>query len=68
MDEFNFSKPQINSNNENFTQLVWKSTKEVGFGVSLSPNGSYYIVANYYPAGNNVNKLKENVLPINLKQ
>jgi hypothetical protein len=31
-----------------FTQLVWKTTKEVGFGVARASDGSFYGVANYY--------------------
>ena len=44
-----------------FTQLVWKKTKEVGFGVSISKSGKYYAVVNYYPAGNKLGEYKENV-------
>jgi DNA-binding protein H-NS len=34
-----------------FTQLIWKDSKEVGFGVAF--NGSILMsVANYYPGGN----------------
>jgi glioma pathogenesis-related protein 2 len=44
-----------------FTQVVWKETNEVGFGIAKSSNGSFYVVANYYPAGNFMNKFKENV-------
>ena len=44
-----------------FTQLVWKSSKEVGFGFKESSNRNIYFVANYYPAGNIFNEFIENV-------
>jgi hypothetical protein len=45
-----------------FTQVVWKNSTQVGFGVAVAPNGSFYAVANYYPAGNFTGQFKENVL------
>jgi hypothetical protein len=44
-----------------FTQLVWKTTKEVGFGVARASDGSFYGVANYYPAGNLIGTFVKNV-------
>jgi len=45
-----------------FTQLVWKGTTQVGFAYAQSRDGSYYGVANYYPAGNYLNEFRRNVL------
>ena len=45
-----------------FTQMIWKGTKEVGFGRSKNSKGQYYIVGNYYPAGNLIGLFKRNVL------
>ena len=45
-----------------FTQLVWKGTKQVGFGYAQARDGSYYGVANYYPAGNYMGEFRRNVL------
>lgn len=45
-----------------FTQMVWKNTKEVGFGVSKGRSGRIVIVANYYPAGNVIGQFLDNVL------
>ena len=45
-----------------FTQLVWKDTKEVGFGKWKDKNGKTYVVANYFPAGNYMGTFKYNVL------
>ena len=57
----------FNSNNyikdaSHFTQLVWKSTKYVGFGYSNNNSGEVYFVAYYYPAGNIFNEFGKNVL------
>ncbi len=43
-----------------FTQLIWKSSIEVGFGIANKDN-CYWIVANYFPSGNYVNRYKDNV-------
>ena len=45
-----------------FTQLIWKNSKEVGFGI-FEQNGYYFAVANYYPAGNVMGEFEENVDP-----
>ena len=46
-----------------FTQVVWKNTKEVGFGVASTKDKSRcYVVANYYPAGNYQGQFPKNVL------
>jgi len=46
-----------------FTQLVWKGSKQLGLGLAKSADGTNYVVANYFPAGNFVGQEKENVLP-----
>ncbi len=33
----------------NFTQMVWKNSKKVGFGFAISERGYFYAVANYFP-------------------
>ena len=35
-----------------YTQMVWNSTKKVGIAYAVSKNGSVYVVARYFPAGN----------------
>ena len=55
-----------NNNKEkvkNFSQLIWKETKEVGFGEAKNNKGIHYIVGIYFPSGNIENKYKENVFP-----
>ena len=46
----------------NFTQIVWKNSKKVGFGFSLTEDGYFYAVANYYPAGNTLNQLLQLII------
>ena len=61
--DYNWKNPEISiEKTGHFTQVVWKDTKEVGFGVAISPSGEFYAVANYYPAGNFVGNFKSNVL------
>ena len=47
-----------------FTQVVWKSTREMGFGFAKSRNGSWYYCCNYYPAGNFAGERTDNVEPL----
>ena len=54
-------KKDFQKGTEHFTQLVWKDTKEVGFGISNQGN-KCFIVANYYPPGNFLGKYNINVL------
>lgn len=41
-----------NSNFNHYTQMIWKSTTEVGIGVAQCEDGFYIFVANYSPRGN----------------
>ena len=58
---YDFNSNKYRKDTGHFTQLVWKSTKYVGFGCSNNSQGKIYFVANYYPAGNTFNEFKENV-------
>lgn len=62
---YDFSKPGYNDQANHFTQMLWKDSKEVGFGRSVSKSGKSYFVANYYPAGNldRQDLFQMNVLP-----
>ena len=66
INHYNFENINENKNNEeinNFTQLIWKNTKEVGFGYSIDKKGNFYAVANYFPCGNIKGQYQNNVLP-----
>ena len=59
VEENDFNNDEINF----FTQMIWKNTREVGFGFSNDKKGNIYIVANYFPCGNIKGQYKNNVLP-----
>ena len=44
-----------------FTQVIWKDSKEVGFGIAKNKGGYTYVVGNYLPAGNIIGRFKQNV-------
>ena len=60
---YNFNRPGFSSGTGHFTQVVWKGSKQVGFGYAQASDGYYYGVANYYPAGNYMNEFEDNVFP-----
>lgn len=63
--DYDYNNPTFTSNAGHFTQLIWKDSQEIGIGIAkCSEDGSWYAVANYYPAGNVLQRFKENVLPL----
>jgi len=58
--DYNFGKLEGQKGTGHFTQLVWKSTKAVGIAMEKGNNG-YYVVANYYPAGNIIGRYPDNI-------
>ena len=63
INDYNFNRPGFTSGTGHFTQVVWKGSKQVGFGYAQARDGFYYGVANYYPAGNYMNEFEDNVFP-----
>uniref|UniRef100_A0A0K0FCZ6 CAP domain-containing protein (inferred by orthology to a zebrafish protein) n=1 Tax=Strongyloides venezuelensis TaxID=75913 RepID=A0A0K0FCZ6_STRVS len=49
-----------------FTQIVWKSTTELGIGVKVD-NGNLFLVCVFYPKGNQKGKFKRNVYKLTNK-
>ena len=49
------------SKTKHFTQIIWKKTREVGFGYSQLNNNKKIFVAFYFPAGNILNEFSENI-------
>ena len=41
--------------------MIWKDSKEVGFGFKKVNEGKCYFIAIYYPAGNIFNKYNDNI-------
>lgn len=61
-EHFTFSDPSINDKTKAFTQVIWKDTKTIGMGAAKDDDtGELYVVALYYPKGNDEGKLRENV-------
>ncbi|KAI3378231.1 hypothetical protein SNEBB_009128 [Seison nebaliae] len=62
------AKHDYNEDHQNgtghFTQVIWKSTREVGFGRAKADDGRWFFVAFYYPPGNILNRYRDNVLPL----
>ena len=54
-------KKIYSSKTKHFTQIIWKNTKEIGFGYSKLNNGQNIFVVYYYPAGNIFSEFKENI-------
>ena len=62
----NFKNNSHQKVSENFSQLIWKGTKEVGFGIAKGKKGEYVVVAHYFPAGNDNKEFEKNVSPVTL--
>lgn len=54
--------PVMPTKTSHFTQIVWKASQKLGVGVSQANNGGIYVVAFYFPRGNVVNYLDDNVV------
>ena len=59
---YNFANPGTSPSAGHFSQIVWKSTTELGCG-KVTCQGSDLWVCNYAPAGNFVGQYAQNVLP-----
>lgn len=64
IENYNFKTGKSKNGNMvgHFTQLVWKESKYFGVGVANN-QGTYTVVANYFPSGNYIGRYTENVLP-----
>ncbi|KAJ7370391.1 hypothetical protein OS493_032568 [Desmophyllum pertusum] len=64
--DYDFSKPGFSGKTGHFTQVVWKSTKEIGAAKAIRKDGSLIVVIRYSPAGNfaSAKAFRENVLPM----
>ncbi|TRY91334.1 hypothetical protein DNTS_030140 [Danionella cerebrum] len=52
--DYNFKKPGNQPNTGHFTQVVWKSSTELGVGLATDGN-TVFVVGQYKPAGNITN-------------
>jgi glioma pathogenesis-related protein 2 len=62
--QYNFSAPGFSNATGHFTQMVWRSSREVGCGSAVC-GGETFWVCRYSPAGNitNPGQFAQNVLP-----
>jgi uncharacterized protein YkwD len=58
---YHFDKPGFHTETGHFTQVVWKSSKELGMGMAQAADGTWYVVANYSPPGNISSQFQTNV-------
>ncbi|KAI0461682.1 hypothetical protein LJB42_004755 [Komagataella kurtzmanii] len=63
--DYDFSNPGYSAGTGHFTQVVWKSTTQLGCGYKECSTDRYYIICEYAPRGNIVSAgyFEDNVLP-----
>ncbi|XP_046547164.1 Golgi-associated plant pathogenesis-related protein 1-like isoform X1 [Haliotis rubra] len=64
--KYDYSTPRWRKGAMNFTQMIWRSTSEIGVGISkVKGQDRYVVVTQYRPAGNNnmPGEFRKNVLP-----
>ncbi len=66
---YNYDNPEATAGEGHFTQVVWKSSTQLGCGAARgtstsqgSSNNAYYVVCHYAPAGNVQGQYAANVL------
>ncbi|KAH8161785.1 hypothetical protein CIB48_g6468 [Xylaria polymorpha] len=59
--KYNFDKPGFSAETGHFTQLVWKSTTDVGCGRKLCGTRGWYLACEYWPPGNVIGAFKDEV-------
>ncbi|EDO49310.1 predicted protein [Nematostella vectensis] len=63
VERYNFQRGGHQSGTGHFTQVVWKSSEELGVARAKSKKGAVFVVARYSPGGNDLNAFNENILP-----
>ncbi|KAB0792093.1 hypothetical protein PPYR_14054 [Photinus pyralis] len=61
--KYTFGEEPTKSGTGHFTQVIWKSSKQLGVG-TVAKDGKVWVVANYDPRGNFKGKYRENVPPL----
>lgn len=59
--QYTYGVEKVNQGALHFTQIVWKTTKELGVGIAKNKKGQTFIVCNYDPRGNYIGQFVENV-------
>ena len=67
--DYNYSNPGFSANTGHFTQVVWKSSTQLGCGAAQgtasiggTQYNAFYVVCHYAPAGNVQGQFPQNVL------
>ena len=63
VDEYDFNNQGFSMDTGHFTQVVWKSVKKIGLGVTCDSEEKCYVVCHYYPSGNYEGEYESNVFP-----
>ena len=57
---YNYNLNKFQKGTNHFTQLIWKDSTLIGFGLSSNEN-TFYLVVYYFPAGNIFGEFDKNV-------
>jgi hypothetical protein len=60
--KYNYANGGFSSATGHFTQVVWKSSQNLGCGIGIRNGNSFYGVAQYTPPGNVIGQFQQNVL------
>ncbi|ORY55850.1 SCP-like extracellular protein [Pseudomassariella vexata] len=60
-DEYDFGNPDFSEATGHFTQLVWKTTTDVGCSARICGDAGWYLVCEYWPRGNIIGEFREEV-------
>ncbi len=63
VNRYQFDNPIYSKSTGHFTQLIWKTTTEVGCGFAVTSDNKIFGVSNYNPPGNYVGRFQNNILP-----
>lgn len=55
---------ELSSEGASFTQIIWKKTRQVGFGIAKSKSGKFFFVGEYFPSGNIRHQYEDNVFQL----
>uniref|UniRef100_A0A0K8R5F6 Putative antigen 5 protein n=1 Tax=Ixodes ricinus TaxID=34613 RepID=A0A0K8R5F6_IXORI len=60
--DYDYETGGYSPNTAHFTQMVWKSTTQLGCGYAVSSSSTIFVVCKYHPQGNIDGQYRSNVL------
>ncbi|XP_047133447.1 Golgi-associated plant pathogenesis-related protein 1 [Hydra vulgaris] len=63
IENYDYDKPDYAQETGHFTQLVWRGSRKVGFGIATKGENTV-VVAQYLPGGNKIGDFEKNVMPL----